>query len=54
MFVYDPRFVDNRLYEQETVQVTEGKRTFEARWRSLSELQQENIVLVPEGLETFL
>lgn len=54
VFVYDARFVDERLYEQAGLQVTEGKRTFEARWRSLEELQAENILLVPEGLAAFL
>lgn len=54
VFVYDARFVDESLYEQAVLEVTEGKRQFEARWRSLAELKAENILLVPEGLEAFL
>jgi 8-oxo-dGTP pyrophosphatase MutT (NUDIX family) len=54
VFVYDARFVDESLYEREALPVIEGKRKFEARWRSLEELKAENILLVPEGLETFL
>jgi 8-oxo-dGTP pyrophosphatase MutT (NUDIX family) len=54
VFVYDARFVDENLYEQAVLEVTEGKRKFEARWRSLDELKAANILLVPEGLEAFL
>lgn len=54
VFVYDARFADESLYEYEALQVIEGKRKFEARWRSLDELKAENILLVPEGLEAFL
>jgi 8-oxo-dGTP pyrophosphatase MutT (NUDIX family) len=54
VFVYDGRFVDEHLYEQASLQVTEGKRIFEARWKSLEELNAEHILLVPEGLEAFL
>jgi 8-oxo-dGTP pyrophosphatase MutT (NUDIX family) len=54
VFVYDARFVDEGLYEQEVLEVTEGKRKFEARWRSLDELKAANVLLVPEGLEAFL
>lgn len=54
VFVYDARFVDESLYEQSALQVTEGKRSFKAKWRSLDELKADNILLVPEGLEAFL
>ncbi|RMF67550.1 MAG: NUDIX domain-containing protein [Cyanobacteria bacterium J069] len=50
VFVYSGRFVDESLYEQPTLQVTEGERVFEARWRSLDELRGDPLVLVPEGL----
>ncbi|MFE4104776.1 NUDIX hydrolase [Almyronema epifaneia] len=50
VFVYDAEFVDSAWYQQEAVQVTEGKRQFEARWRSLSELSGTHICLVPEQL----
>lgn len=50
VFVYDARFVDETLYEQAAIQVTEGKRTFEAHWRSLDELRGNPLVLVPTGL----
>lgn len=54
VFVYDGRFVNDRLYEQDVLTVTDGERTFEARWRSLRELQDADILLVPEGLERWL
>lgn len=50
VFVYDGRFVDESLYEQDVLIVTEGERQFEARWRSLDELRGNPLVLVPEGL----
>ncbi|MEM6437394.1 MAG: NUDIX hydrolase [Cyanobacteria bacterium P01_D01_bin.115] len=50
VFVYDGRFVDEHLYEKSTLVVTEGKRTFKARWRSLEELRQGLPTLVPKGL----
>lgn len=50
VFVYGGRFVDEGLYQQETLQVTEGDRRFEARWRSLDELRGNPLVLVPHGL----
>lgn len=54
VFVYDGKFVDEQLYAQPTLTVTEGKRTFTAAWRSLAELEQSEIALVPEGLAAFL
>lgn len=50
VFVYDGRFEDGRLYEQAVLVALEGKETFEARWRSLSEFQGEDLQLVPEAL----
>ncbi|MEO1095950.1 MAG: NUDIX hydrolase [Cyanobacteria bacterium J06638_28] len=50
VFVYSGQFVDASLYQQETLQVTEGDRIFEARWRSFGELRGDPLVLVPHGL----
>ena len=50
VFVYSGRFVDESLYERESLTVTEGKRVFEAHWRSLEELRSGEILLVPEDL----
>jgi 8-oxo-dGTP pyrophosphatase MutT (NUDIX family) len=54
VFVYDGLFVDEHLYTQETLTVTEGKQVFEATWRSLDEMRGEPLVLVPESLWTLL
>jgi len=54
VFVYDARFVDEGLYERDALTVTEGKRVFEAHWRSLDELRGNPLKLVPEGLWDFL
>lgn len=50
VFVYSGRFVDDSLYDQPSLTVTEGKRVFEAQWRSLEELRSGEIRLVPEAL----
>ncbi len=54
VFVYSGRFVDESLYEQESLTITEGKRQFEAFWRSPQDLQEQGILLVPEGIEELL
>lgn len=54
VFVYRGRFVDESLYDQPSLTVTEGKRVFEAHWRSLEELRSPEILLVPEELWQFL
>ncbi|MEM6838494.1 MAG: NUDIX hydrolase [Cyanobacteria bacterium P01_C01_bin.120] len=54
VFVYRGRFVDESLYDRPSLMVTEGKRVFEAHWRSLDELRSGDILLVPEGLWQFL
>lgn len=54
VFVYSGRFVDESLYEQPSLTITEGKRVFEAQWRSLAELRSGDIHLVPEALWQFL
>jgi 8-oxo-dGTP pyrophosphatase MutT (NUDIX family) len=54
VFVYSGRFVDESLYQRESLTVTEGKRQFEAYWRSPQDLQEQSILLVPEGLEEML
>jgi ADP-ribose pyrophosphatase YjhB (NUDIX family) len=50
VFVYDGRFVDESLYEQESLNVVEGKRKFKAVWRSLEELRSGAARLVPPKL----
>lgn len=54
VFVYSGRFVDESLYEQPSLTITEGKRVFEAQWRSLAELRSGDICLVPAALWQFL
>jgi 8-oxo-dGTP pyrophosphatase MutT (NUDIX family) len=54
VFVYDARFVDASLYEQETLVVQEGKRQFTATWRSLAQMTGPDRRLVPEGLVAWL
>ena len=54
VFVYDARFVDAAWYQKPVLQVQEGKRQFEARWRSLDQLRGDNPRLVPEQLWTLL
>ncbi|MDA0672723.1 MAG: NUDIX hydrolase [Cyanobacteria bacterium] len=54
VFVYDAQFVDETLYAQESLRVTEGERVFTARWRSLDELRGDPLVLVPKGLWQYL
>ncbi|MFQ4136602.1 NUDIX hydrolase [Nodosilinea sp. PGN35] len=54
VFVYDGRFVDESLYERESLDVVEGKRRFEAVWRSPDALRHGPYYLVPEGIWQFL
>ncbi|MEB3232666.1 MAG: NUDIX hydrolase [Leptolyngbyaceae bacterium] len=54
VFVYDGEFVDRSLYDQPRIQAIEGNQTFEAEWRSLSDLRQGPGILVPEPLWTLL
>ncbi|MGG6241510.1 NUDIX hydrolase [Nodosilinea sp. AN01ver1] len=54
VFVYDGRFVDGSLYERESLVAMEGKRQFEAVWRSPAELRDGPYYLVPEEIWQFL
>ncbi len=54
VFVYSGRFVDESLYERASLTVTEGKRQFEAYWRSPQDLKEQSILLVPEGIADLL
>ncbi|MGI0491666.1 NUDIX hydrolase [Alkalinema pantanalense CENA528] len=59
VFVYDAEFVDRTLYEQGEVAWCEhdGQETSEtaiARWKTLVEMQQQHIQLVPEELQQWL
>ncbi|MBF2034447.1 MAG: NUDIX domain-containing protein [Leptolyngbyaceae cyanobacterium T60_A2020_046] len=50
VFAYDGRFVDETLYDRESLTALEGEDAFEARWRSLAELRDGPIQLVPSEL----
>ncbi|MBD2257816.1 NUDIX domain-containing protein [Pseudanabaena sp. FACHB-2040] len=54
VFVYDARFVDASLYDQEQLAVQEGDRRFTATWKSLAEMTGPGRQLVPEGLAALL
>ncbi|WOD39599.1 NUDIX hydrolase [Nodosilinea sp. E11] len=54
VFVYDGRFVDESLYERESLDVVEGKRQFKAVWRSPQSLRAGPHYLVPEAIWTYL
>jgi 8-oxo-dGTP pyrophosphatase MutT (NUDIX family) len=54
VFVYDGRFVDESLYERESLEVVEGKRRFQAVWRSPQALRDGPCYLVPEEIWQFL
>lgn len=54
VFVYDARFVDASLYDQETLAVQEGKHQFTATWRSLEQMIGPGRRLVPEALAALL
>ncbi|PSN10075.1 NUDIX hydrolase [filamentous cyanobacterium CCT1] len=54
VFVYDGRFVDESLYERESLDGVEGKRQFKAVWRSPEALRHGPYYLVPEEIWTFL
>lgn len=56
VFVYDAELSDKSLYEREEIH---GYREeigagFVARWRSLAEMEENNVKLVPEGLADLL
>ena len=50
VFVYDGRFVDEALYERESLDGVEGKRSFKAVWRSPEALRHGSHRLVPEEI----
>jgi 8-oxo-dGTP pyrophosphatase MutT (NUDIX family) len=54
VFVYDGRFVDESLYDGDSLDVVEGTRKFKAVWRSLEELRSGSVRLVPPQLWNFL
>lgn len=54
VFVYDGRFVDESLYQRESLDVVEGKRQFKAVWRSPDALRSGPCYLVPEEIWQFL
>lgn len=50
VFVYDGRFVDESLYKKESLLAVEGKRQFQAVWRSPQALRSGSHRLVPEQI----
>jgi ADP-ribose pyrophosphatase YjhB (NUDIX family) len=56
VFVYDAEFVDKSCYEKEALTYYESSITTEltAKWLSLTDMQQQNIKLVPESLTSLL
>lgn len=56
VLVYDARFVDRSLYERPFLDGLEHdiNKKFIAEWKSLDELEQGTVRLVPEGLMDFL
>ncbi|MFN5396914.1 MAG: NUDIX hydrolase [Pseudanabaena sp.] len=56
VFVYDAEFVDKSFYEKEALTYYESSITTEltAKWLSLTDMQQQNIKLVPESLTSLL
>ncbi len=54
VFVYDGRFVDESLYQRESLDGVEGKRQFKAVWRSPAALRSGPCYLVPEQIWDFL
>ncbi|MDQ2799747.1 MAG: hypothetical protein M3Y13_08910, partial [Armatimonadota bacterium] len=56
VFVYDAQFVDRSLYERPFLDAQEDEfsKKFIAEWKSLDELEQGQVRLVPEELMDFL
>ncbi|MCB0212541.1 MAG: NUDIX domain-containing protein [Anaerolineae bacterium] len=56
VFVYDAQFLDKTLYQQKTLRGYEHGvgLHFQAEWRSLAEIEQSEVRLVPEALSTLL
>ena len=52
VFIFDASFVDTSLYEQSVVRGYEHEidKAFDAKWKSLGELADKRVRLVPEGL----
>jgi len=51
VFVYDAKFTDRSLYDQETlIGHEDGDGFFTARWVSLEEIQSDSVRLVPQEL----
>ena len=56
VFVYDAEFQDKAMYARSELQgyQSEIDARFIARWRSLEELKEKGVRLVPEGLSDLL
>ena len=54
VFVYDGRFVDQSIYDRESLDGVEGKRQFKAVWRSPQTLRDGPCYLVPQEIWQFL
>ncbi|MFA6410728.1 MAG: NUDIX hydrolase [Candidatus Buchananbacteria bacterium] len=51
IFVYDGEFIDQNLYTQEKIVVTEGETKTQAVWLKIEELIKDEILLYPVGLK---
>ena len=56
VFVYDARFVDDSIYDSPTVKGYEegSDEHFIAEWKTLQQMEDEKLRLVPEGLVPLL
>ncbi|MBL8995452.1 MAG: NUDIX domain-containing protein [Spirochaetia bacterium] len=54
VFVYDARFRNDLIQESQTIQGCEGDEHFTAEWKTLDQMREENLRLVPEGLVALL
>lgn len=55
VFVYDAEFVDRTLYQQGCIAWAEqGEQSAIAYWKTLEEIQQQQICLVPEEILAWL
>jgi 8-oxo-dGTP pyrophosphatase MutT (NUDIX family) len=56
VFVYDAHFLDKSLYHQKVIQGYEHGNSshFTAQWRSVEQIEQSQVRLVPEGITGLL
>lgn len=54
IFVFEARFADQNLYDQDALIAVEGRRRFEMTWIDLADFMSEKVRLVPPELLTLL